>query len=150
MLDRLYNYDRSMRMEGDIIKWKEEKAFMDAERKKWHGEQRVWLTWDLHPGRCLRYATRKYSATLSNIGIGLDGLGECKNKTLSIHGRDVLPAYCNLEVNLWLNFGLQLTRFQGPCGRVTGHWIIGFDEVGCSPWWDTLMDKVAIHPDLIS
>jgi len=87
-----------MRMKKDIIKWKEEKAAMDIERKKWQGEQRVWLTWDLHPGRCLRYATREYSATLSNIGIGLDGLHECKNKTLNIHGRDVLPAFCNLEV----------------------------------------------------
>ena len=83
--------------------WRDEKAVMDAERKMWEEElerQRGQLVWeDVQPGRCLRYATRGYKATLSNIRFGVNALAECYNKTLRIHGRDVLPSVCDIEVN---------------------------------------------------
>ena len=90
------------RMEEEIVKWREEKAAMDTDRRMWEEErerQRVQLVWeDVEPGRCLSYAKREYKATLSNIGIGINGLAECSNKTLVIHGKGVLPDVCNIEV----------------------------------------------------
>lgn len=102
MFDFTVHEVQRIKMRDELAKWKNEKAAMDAERKKWEEEQtkhRAHLTWqDLRPGHCLRYATREYMATLSNVAVGMDGIAECGQKSIDIHGRSVMPNYCNLEV----------------------------------------------------
>jgi hypothetical protein len=131
-------------MEEERAKWKEETAARDAERQR-REKQRADLLWtDVNAGHCLRYGYRGYEATLSNVAVGMDGMAECANKTLSIYGRDVLPTSCQTEFEVafvrLMHTSTKRKYFQGTCGHVMGHWIIA-DEA-CSPRWDALSDKV--------
>lgn len=123
-----------MVVERDV--WQKERQAMAVEREQWRKERadhenrerqeeeekRALIYWkDLKPSnRCLRYGTREYSATLAHVPIGMDPLKECWNKTIDIHGRQILPSRCDT---------------QGICGDVVGHWVVDFNEAVCVTWW---------------
>jgi len=103
---------KRLKMSKDVSKWEEERDDIEADRKKWAQERldeamkkhedeekkRNDLVWDgLTPAsRCLSYGTREYTATLSNVAVGLDPLVECAKKPISIHGKEILPSSCTL------------------------------------------------------
>ncbi|KAF9524332.1 hypothetical protein CPB83DRAFT_861400 [Crepidotus variabilis] len=112
----------------DLEHWKlEHERFEDDRRRFKEEEERRLkaLTWDGLSGdhTCSRYGTRQYRATLSHTPLGLN---ECYKKPIEIHGKEVLPQYCDV---------------QGPCGHVVGHWDVSFDEGSCTPWWSGIDDK---------
>ncbi|PPQ66827.1 hypothetical protein CVT24_008686 [Panaeolus cyanescens] len=84
-------------------------------------------TWEnLRPGEhCLRYATREYTARLANAPPGAEGFRACKTTPVIIHGREMLPTFCQD-----LGFG------RG----VWGFWSVDFDEPGCQTKWGRFMD----------
>lgn len=61
--------------------------------------KRVSIAWiGLEPGHCLRYKLKEYTATLSHVPLGLDGIEECRNKSVEIHGRQWFPSQCEDQV----------------------------------------------------
>ena len=112
----------------------------DDEIKKREG-----ISWEgLAAARCLRYATREYTAVLAHVPLGFDALEECRKKTINIHGRDLLPSRCEDKVGDYTQRDNPLTGLclKGTCGRVTGHWDVDFEEPGCVTWWQWFDDKV--------
>jgi hypothetical protein len=53
----------------------------------------AWEGLDAAP-QCLRYGTREYTSTLTNIPLGFDAIKECKNKPMYIHGKRLFPDRC--------------------------------------------------------
>jgi len=122
-----YNLERET-MAAEREQWRKERADHETRERQEEEEKRGLLVWkDLKASsRCLRYGTREYSATLSNVALGLDPLKECWNKSIDIHGRQVFPSRCDTE---------------GMCGFVMAHWIVNFNEATCVTWWRGYDDK---------
>ena len=149
------------RHETKRVAMEEERRQWDRERREKEGKERqekeeearkresiAWL--GLEPGHCLRYSLKEYTATLSHVPLGIDGIEECWNKSVEIHGREWFPSQCEDQVRkirmrplLLLNRSLTFINFKGLCGRVTGHWQIDMNEPSCTPWWDYAADKVS-------
>jgi len=117
-------------MEEEHRKWdrqrreKEEKERQEKEEEARKRESIAWV--GLEPGHCLRYRLKEYTATLSRVPLGIDGIEECWKKSVMIHGREWFPSQC---------------EDQGLCGRVTGHWQVDMNEPSCTPWWDYPTDN---------
>ncbi|KDR79255.1 hypothetical protein GALMADRAFT_1230537 [Galerina marginata CBS 339.88] len=111
-------------MEEERQKWaRERREKEDKERRDQDEEakKRADIAWvGLEAGHCLRYRVKEYKATLSHVPLGVDGLQECWNKSIEMHGKKWPPSQCEDE---------------GLCGRVTGHWQIDINEPSCTPWW---------------
>jgi hypothetical protein len=61
--------------------------------------KRASIAWiGLEPGHCLRYKLKEYTATLSHVPLGLDGMEECWNKSIEIQGRQWFPSKCEDQV----------------------------------------------------
>lgn len=93
-----------------------ERAAMQEERRKWDRERRekeekvkqekeeearkresiAWV--GLEPGHCLRYRLKEYTAVLSHVPLGIDGIEECWKKSVEIHGREWFPSQCEDQV----------------------------------------------------
>ena len=86
--------------------WARERAEEQKEREQKEEREREEeirkrsnLLWtELATGGCLRYGVRRYTAILSRVALGLDSVEECWNKTINIHGREWIPAYCEDSV----------------------------------------------------
>jgi len=57
----------------------------------------AWEGLDAAP-QCLRYGTREYTSTLTNIPLGFDAIKECRIKPMYIHGRRLFPDRCEDSV----------------------------------------------------
>ena len=138
-------------MEEERRKWdrqrreKEEKERQDKEEETRKRESIAWV--GLEPGHCLRYRLKEYTATLSRVPLGIDGIEECWRKPVVIHGQEWFPSQCEDEVSKTripsLNMSLTFINLKGLCGRVTGHWQVDMNEPSCTPWWDYPTDKVS-------
>ena len=120
----------------------------------WHSSGRthdkIRLEWEnlTSSNQCLRYGTREYSATLS-VPVGMDPVKECWQKTIDIHGRQILPSRCDTRVcffNLrYSTFKVEVFFNQVVQRTVTGHWIVDFKEPACVTWWRGYDDKVLFN-----
>ena len=90
-------------MNHEEATWEDRRASREEQERQRHDDEatkkREGLSWEgLAPARCLRYATREYTAVLAHVPLGFDALAECRNKTVNIHGRDLLPSRCEDQV----------------------------------------------------
>jgi len=123
---------------------KEEQKRQEREEE---ARKRASIAWiGLEPGHCLRYKLKEYTATLSHVPLGLNGIEECWNKSIEIHGRQWFPSQCEDQVckilMRLLSTSLTFVILKSLCGRITGHWQVDFDEPSCTPWWSYSTDKV--------
>ncbi|KAF9046668.1 hypothetical protein BJ165DRAFT_1183623 [Panaeolus papilionaceus] len=121
--------------------WSREAQEHQADREKWAQEKAAEqrrldaISWKpLTPGdMCLRYNTREYTSTLSNVPLLFDAREVCAQKTADLHGEQVAPTYCGEE---------------GQCGAVVGHWIASKDEPSCQTTWTGPSDKGCQSPGI--
>lgn len=91
-------------MNQEEATWEERRARREEQERQRHDDEvtkkRQGISWEgLSAARCLRYATREYTAVLAHVPLGLDALEECRHKTVNIHGRDLLPSRCEDQVS---------------------------------------------------
>ena len=102
-----------LQMEHDETVWKERRAKHEEHERQRHDDEikkREGISWEgLAAARCLRYATREYTAVLAHVPLGFDALEECRKKTINIHGRDLLPSRCEDQVGDYTQRGNPLT-----------------------------------------
>ena len=89
-------------MKHDEAVWEERRARHQEQERQRHDDEskrREGIFWEgLAAARCLRYATREYTAVLTHVPLGFDALEECRKKTINIHGKDLLPSRCEDKV----------------------------------------------------
>ncbi|PBK83248.1 hypothetical protein ARMGADRAFT_975023 [Armillaria gallica] len=92
------------------------------------------LTWAgvIPSERCLRFGAPEYSAHLTDIPQGEDGMRWCKEKRIIIHGFDIRrPGYCTVDMD-----------HSAPTNlRIFGHWTVDFNEPSCKTLWENFQDK---------
>ncbi|KAF9478455.1 hypothetical protein BDN70DRAFT_808781 [Pholiota conissans] len=83
---------------------------------------------------CLRYATRQYTARLSDVPAGQESmLRACKETPVEIHSRVLYTDFCQ---DLGFNRG------------VWGFWVVDFNETDCETRWGEFTDVVLVsEPD---
>jgi len=74
---------------------------------------------------CLRYATRQYTARLSDRLVGQDMIKVCKETPVEIHGDLLYTDFCQ---DLGFNRG------------VWGYWIVDYNEPDCETRWGEFTD----------
>ncbi|KJA14449.1 hypothetical protein HYPSUDRAFT_150403 [Hypholoma sublateritium FD-334 SS-4] len=79
---------------------------------------------------CLRYATRQYTARLSDGLAGTDMIKACKDTPVAIHGELLYTDFCQ---DLGFNRG------------VWGYWIVDFNEPDCETRWGEFTDLVCLQ-----
>ena len=148
--ERRYATERAS-MEEERRKWdrqRREKEEKERQEKEEDARKREGIAWvGLEPGRCLRYRLKEYTATLSHVPLGIDGIEECWKKPIVIHGQEWFPTQCEDQVSKtrmpFLDKSLTFINLKGLCGRVTGHWQVDMNEPSCTPFWDYPADKVS-------
>jgi hypothetical protein len=134
----VWEADRS-KYEIDSERWAREQEAHQADMEKWDREKeeekrkRDAISWsNLTPAnQCLRYDTREYTATLSNVPLSYDARDECAQKVAYLNGKWVTPSYCGA---------------QGQCSSVVGHWIMNENEPACQTVWAGPWDKGCQSP----
>ena len=121
-------------MDQDEATWEDRRASREERERQRHDDEvtkrREGLSWEgLAPARCLRYATREYTAVLAHVPLGFDALAECRNKTVNIHGRDLLPSRCEDQVGSYTQGSPESTNHRVCRAHVgelldTGMWTL--------------------------
>ena len=80
--------------------WRRERADRENREREDEEGKRALIVWqDLKAStQCLRYGTREYSASLTQVPFGMDPLKECWKKSIEIHGRQIFPSRCDTQV----------------------------------------------------
>ena len=108
-----------LQMNHDEAIWEERRAIHEEQERQRHDDEikkREGISWEgLSAARCLRYATREYTAVLTHVPIGFDAMEECRKKTINIHGRDLLPSHCEDQVGNYIIPGESRNPLIVPC-----------------------------------
>ena len=118
-------------MNHEEATWEDRRASREERERQRHDDEvtkkREGLSWEgLAPARCLRYATREYTAVLAHVPLGFDALAECRNKTVNIHGRDLLPSRCEDQVGSYTQGSPGSTNYTAFVGSMwASYWTLG-------------------------
>lgn len=84
---------------------------------------------------CLRYATRQYTARISQVRGGDSAMKACKETPVEIHGKVLFTDFCQ-DLGFWRG--------------VWGFWVVGFGERECETEWGEFTDLGCIdRPGLL-
>ncbi|PPR02856.1 hypothetical protein CVT24_002334 [Panaeolus cyanescens] len=131
--------DARREYENDRERWNRDKEEHRADMERWakqkaeEDRKRAAISWQalIPADQCLRYNSREYTSTLSNVPLAYDAREECAEKPAYLNGRWVKPTYCSQDAQ---------------CGSVTGHWITTDNEPSCQTVWAGPWDKGCQSP----